>query len=268
MLLCWLSVGPQGTGKKSWSKIVRVTQNHANVKNKIACTHHLSHLALPILKVPFHILPTLTEPSTNASNCLEKLNYTSISMVMSSPFEKIITSQVPWGFRLCFPLVISGAIFEKQFLSKCNLQIKVRATRLNSREGLGTLFYTIFSLTAKKIMCSLYYLPEASCKPCWCQPERRYFETSISPKRKKTQEILSHTFQQSALSLQPGWFSYFLQEYVNIWVFSTPCKESVVGQILTIVVKSVKNSTDRKSRQKNSTGETVLNLPSNSLKCH
>ena len=124
MLLCWLSVGPQGTGKKSWSKIVRVTQNHANVKHKIACTHHLSHLALPILKVPFHILPTLTEPSTNASNCLEKLNYTSISMVMSSPFEKIITSQVPWGFRLCFPLVISGAIFETHFWANATCKSK------------------------------------------------------------------------------------------------------------------------------------------------
>ena len=32
-----------------------------------------------------------------------------------------------------------------------------------------------------------------------------------SPKRKKTQKILSLTFQQSALSLQPGWFSYFLR---------------------------------------------------------
>ena len=208
MLLCWLSVGPQGTGKKSWSKIVRVTQNHANVKHKIAYTHHLSHLALPILKVPFQILPTLTEPSTNASNCLEKLNYTSISMVMSSPFEKIITSQVPWGFRLCFPQVISGAIFEKQFLSKCNLQINVRATRFNSREGLGTKY---FHWQLRKLCFGYSTCPKPPANHVDVNLREDTLKPPSSPKRKKTQKILSLTFQQSALSLQPGWFSYFLR---------------------------------------------------------
>ena len=90
-----------------------------------------------------------------------------------------------WGFRLCFPLEISGTIFEMQFLSKCNLQINLRANRFKRERGS---WHKIFSLTAKKIMFWLFYLPEASCKPCWCQPERGYFETSILTQKKENSE--------------------------------------------------------------------------------
>ena len=113
-----------------------------------------------------------------------------------------------WGFRLCFPLEISGAISEKQFLSRCNLQINVRATRFNSREGLGTKY---FHWQLRKLCFGYSTCPKPPANHVDVNLREDTLKPPSSPKRKKTQKILSLTFQQSALSLQPGWFSYFLR---------------------------------------------------------